>query len=79
MRRDYRDSQKTSILTLKRPPINQNEVFITSTIVPVTIKIMFDVFKSIIMTVEPVSEHRRAQNLAAICHFYHILMILANI
>ena len=62
MRRDYRDSQKTSILTIKRPPITQNEVFITSTIVPVTIEIMFDVFQSILRTMEPVNEHRRAQN-----------------
>ena len=62
MRRDYRDSQKTSILTIKRPPITQNEVFITSTIVPVTIEIMFDVFQSILRTMEPVNEHRRVQN-----------------
>ena len=62
MRRDYCDSQKTSILTIKRPPITQNEVFITSTIVPVTIEIMFDVFKSILRTMELVNEHRRAQN-----------------
>ena len=62
MRRDFRDSQKTSVLTIKRPPITQNEVFITSTIVPVTIEIMFDVFQSIQRTMEPVNEHRRAQN-----------------
>ena len=60
MRRDFRDSQKTSILTLKGPPITQNEVFITSTIVLDIIKIRCDVVESIIMTMEHVNEHRRA-------------------
>ena len=44
MRRYYRDSQKTSIFTIKRPPITQNEVFITSTIVQDIMGTISDVF-----------------------------------